>query len=197
MSDIFILLIHPIKPSDVHILVISKGGMKAFKKVAQGRQVWFPSEKNVQVKKWHLLQMMLNVGVGYMLSAWITKEQVTWSEGVEMSQWNRSDHLHAGHKTLFPSDKIWKLLQKINRLLLYFWPWEITEVRVKICNYLFQPAKWLWCIQILFKQNSLISDWTYLPCKKLLLEFDSGNCSGFPTKIYPLLDYLTSSFHWK
>jgi len=51
MSDIFILLIHPIKPSDVHILVISKGGMKAFKKVAQGRQVWFPSEKNVQVKK--------------------------------------------------------------------------------------------------------------------------------------------------
>jgi len=42
---------------------------------------------------------------------------------------------HTGQKTLFPSDKIWKLLQKINRLPFYFWPQEIVKDTIRTKEY--------------------------------------------------------------
>ena len=47
----------------------------------------------------------------------------------------------------FLADRIGILLRKINRLLLHFWLLEITQVRIRFWNYLFQADKRISCIQ--------------------------------------------------
>ena len=59
--------------------------------------------------------------------------------------------------------------------MLYFWSQEITEVQVRICNYLFEPDKRLWAIQIYFRGNNQILELAYLYGTKPLTKFDFGN----------------------
>src|ERR1700685_936057 len=54
---------------------------------------------------------------------------------------------HLAHNRIFPADRIRILLRKINRLLLHFWLLEITQVRIRFWNYLFQADKRISCIQ--------------------------------------------------
>jgi hypothetical protein len=46
------------------------------------------------------------------------------------------------HNSTFPAARIKILLWKIYRLLLYLWLLEITKVRIRFQNYLFEAGKW-------------------------------------------------------
>ena len=59
--------------------------------------------------------------------------------------------------------------------------WEITEVKLRFRNYLFETAKTRKCFQIFFGGNNQIPELAYLCDAQLLTNSGSGNYSGYQT----------------
>ena len=104
--------------------------------------------------------------------------------------WNWPEHLR--HNKIFPHDRIWILLQRRNRLLLYFWVLGISKVRIIFWSYLFDGNKSINHIQILLEFLDIMIDDIDEASN---LAFSIANQSGLlDTNTWDMGDYLPRKY---